>query len=414
MGLISSLKLPRGFNRDLKLILVSLACRRVIMGFLQVVRAIYFALIGFSPIEIGFLFTIPVAVGAARSGLVGVLADRYGRKTFIVMGNVFSTLRLVIYIFSREYWLLALAQALGGFGEGGGAGQPAVSALVADKTASSDRTQVFSTLALTNAIAAIMGSFMAGLPAVFQVNLGAEVLSSYALLFGIGLFFSIPAILLVLPIAEEKRTHEPEVQGHGLLPKSSWGLIRRFSLTRSVGGLGFGMISPLLPLYFYMRYSTGPEALGPFYALSRFLSMVLYLFLDRIVGFMGEVGSIGVSRLASLVGILLFPLAPSYHAAAVLLVLLWTPMMLTMPVRQSFITLMADPSESASVIGISNLARMSVRSVAPTLTGYMFESLSLNAPFFLSGGLIALNALLYRLFFGKKQGTTDLRANEKG
>ncbi|HDI74068.1 MAG TPA: hypothetical protein ENF57_03565, partial [Candidatus Korarchaeota archaeon] len=54
-------ELLRGFNRNLKFILVSLAFRRVVMGFLEVVRAIYFAIIGFSPTEIGFLFTIPIA-----------------------------------------------------------------------------------------------------------------------------------------------------------------------------------------------------------------------------------------------------------------------------------------------------------------------------------------------------------------
>ncbi len=122
------------FDRDLKLVLLSLACRRVVMGFLEVVRAIYFAILGFSPTQIGILFMIPIAAGAIRSGIVGLLADRYGRKTFIVIGNLFSTLRLLIYIFSQDFWVLAIAQVLGAFGEGGGAGQPSVSAFIADKT----------------------------------------------------------------------------------------------------------------------------------------------------------------------------------------------------------------------------------------------------------------------------------------
>lgn len=40
-------RLSRGFDRDLKLLLFSMAARRITMGFTAVVRAIYFALLGF-------------------------------------------------------------------------------------------------------------------------------------------------------------------------------------------------------------------------------------------------------------------------------------------------------------------------------------------------------------------------------
>jgi MFS family permease len=160
------------------------------------------------------------------------------------------------------------------------------------------------------------------------------------------------------------------------------------------------MVSPLLPLYFYMKFSAGPEMLGPFYALSRFISMFSYLFVDKMVSIVGEVGSIVFSRLISLFGIILLPFAPNYYVGAALLVLFRTVALFAMPVRQSFITLIVDPSESASAVGISNLARMSVRSLAPALAGYIFENISLSLPFFLGGFLVGLNALLYRLFFG--------------
>ncbi|RLG48002.1 MAG: hypothetical protein DRN92_01990 [Thermoproteota archaeon] len=411
MALTSRIKFPRGFDRDLKLVLASLACRRVVMGFLEVVRAIYFAFLGLSPAQIGILFMIPIALGAVRSILFGLLADRYGSKIFIVIGNVFSTLRLVIYIFSKEYWMLALAQAIGAFGEGGGPGQPSVSALITDKTSPEVRTHVFSTLAFTNAAAATLGSMMAGLPVLFEKKLNIGTISSYGLLFWIGVIFSSLATFLVIPIKEKRSKEEMGRKARGLLPKKSWGVIGKFSLVRCIGGLGFGMISPLLPLYFYMKFSTGPEILGPFYAVSRFISMFSYLFIDKIVSIMGEVGSIVMSRLVSLVGILLLPIAPNYYVGGALIVLFRTILLFTMPVRQSFITLIVDPSESASAVGISNTARMAVRSVAPAVAGYMFEGISLNLPFFLGGMLVGLNALLYHVFFGRKEVSSSRTNN---
>ncbi len=409
MALYSKIRLPRGFDRDLKLILLSLACRRVVMGFLEVVRAIYFALLGFGPAQIGVLFTIPIALGAFRSILFGLLSDRYGRKVFIVIGNIFSTLRLIIYVFSKEYWMLALSQAIGAFGEGGGPGQPSVSALITDKTHPKARTRIFSTLAFSNAAAATLGSMMAGLPAIFEKTLDVATIESYELLFMIGVLFSIFATFLAIPIVEKKPIVKFKDKTRSLFPKKSLGAIGKFSLVRCIGGLGFGMISPLLPLYFYMKFSIGPEVLGPFYAISRFLSMFSYLFVEKVVSTVGEIGCIVLSRLISLIGIFLLPIAPNYLVGGVLIVLFRTVLLFTMPVRQSFITLIVDPSESASAVGISNTARMAVRSVAPAVAGYMFESISLNLPFLLGGLLVGLNAALYQIFFGGKNNDSEAK-----
>jgi len=44
------------------------------------VLAIYFSLIGFSPIAIGLLLTAGTAVSALKSLFFGTLSDRFGRK----------------------------------------------------------------------------------------------------------------------------------------------------------------------------------------------------------------------------------------------------------------------------------------------------------------------------------------------
>ncbi len=63
---------------------------------------------------------------------------------------------------------------------------------------------------------------------------------------------------------------------------------------------------------------------------------------------------------------------------------------------------MVDPEETATAIGVSNFARMGVRSAAPTLTGYMFDAISLSMPFFTGAALMAVNGALYWIFFRKK------------
>ena len=78
------------------------------MGFLQILRSIYFALIGFSPFEIGLLLSFATLISAVHHILFGYLSDRYGRKPFLVLGSVFATARLVIFATSSDFWMLAL------------------------------------------------------------------------------------------------------------------------------------------------------------------------------------------------------------------------------------------------------------------------------------------------------------------
>ncbi|MDH5688185.1 MAG: hypothetical protein OEZ48_10045 [Candidatus Bathyarchaeota archaeon] len=69
--------------------------------------------------------------------------------------------------------------------------------------------------------------------------------------------------------------------------------------------------------------------------------------------------------------------------------------------RQAFTTELAEPSEAASVIWISNSPRMGVRVLVPMLTGYMFRIAQFTAPFLVAGTLLAINALPYERFLSK-------------
>ena len=400
-----SLRFPESFDRDLRLLAYSMAFRRVSMGFLQVVRAIYFSLLGFSPVQIGFLLSIATFVSALHSIVFGYLSDRYGRKVFFVLGGVFASLRMVIFAMSSDFWLLALAQGVGALGEGAGAGQPVVSAYISDKSEILDRPKIFSTLAVTNALAATVGSLLAGLPAIFQKSWGYDVVGAHALLFWIGAIGSLMSILFVLPMKDVKAEKKEAVEGgEKFLNVKDWGVIARFSLVRSTSGLGWGFIQSLLPLYFFIKFGVAGEVLGPIYAVTRFLSVFSYRFIPVVVEKYGEIQALVGSRIITGILTIAFSMTPWYPVAVVLMISLRIAIMFTMPIRQTFATTIVDPDETATAIGISSFARMSLRSLAPTLAGYMFETISLSLPFMIGAGFLAANGLLYKIFFQQSKG----------
>ncbi|MBC8463107.1 MFS transporter, partial [Candidatus Bathyarchaeota archaeon] len=102
-------RLQVGFGRDMNLLTGSMFTRRIVMGFLQVVRAIYFALLGFSPVEIGLLLSIATFLSAIHHITFGYLCDRYGRKPFLILGTIFAAARTALFAVSTDFWVLALA-----------------------------------------------------------------------------------------------------------------------------------------------------------------------------------------------------------------------------------------------------------------------------------------------------------------
>lgn len=397
----SLIRVPDGFDRDIRLLTSSMFTRRIVMGFLQVVRAIYFALLGYTAVEIGLLLSLATLVSAIHHISFGYLCDRYGRKPFLLVGTVFATLRMVIFALSTDFWMLALGQGIGAMGEGAGAGQPVVSGYITDKTEATQRPDIYSAMAITNGLAASIGSALGGLPVYLQ-DYGFNVVEAHQLLWWACAAGSALSLVFLLPMGEpRRRTREVDESKKGGKIKN-WDVILRFSLVRSTSGLGWGMTESLMTLYIFYRFGVGSDALGPIYSLSRFISIFSYLLIPRMVGRFGGINTIIGSRIAAAVLTTAFALSNTYPVAMAVLVINRIIVMFTMPIRQTFASGMVDPEETATAIGVSNFARMGVRSVAPTLAGYMFDAVSLSMPFFTGAALMAVNGVLYWMFFRKK------------
>lgn len=375
--------------------------RRIVMGFLQVVRAIYFALLGFSPVEIGLLLSVATLISAVNNILFGYLCDRYGRKPFLVLGCILSSVRTGLFAVTTDFWLLALAQGVGAMGEGVGAGQPVVSGYITDKTDPLDRPNVYSTMAITNSLAATIGLAFGGLPQYLESSMGFDVVGAHQLLWAACTVINLVSLVFLFPL-RESHTRMVEGKPRKSMKIRNWSTILKFSLVRSTSGFGWSMIDSMMTLYFFYRFSVGSDVLGPVLALARFISMFTYLLVPRIVDWLGAINTLIVSRGISSVLTVGFALASWYPLALVLMVLTRLAVLFSMPIRQTFASGMVDPDETATAIGISNSARMGAQTIAPSLAGYMFEAVSLTLPFFTGAVLMALNGVLYWHYFRDK------------
>jgi len=113
---------PDWMSRDVTLLLTARATMSTGRALAGVVLPVYLATIGFNGAHIGLLFGIMSIASAGIAILVGLLADRFGRKLFVIVIPLVTAVAALVVGFTQATFLIYLFSILGTLGEGSGAG----------------------------------------------------------------------------------------------------------------------------------------------------------------------------------------------------------------------------------------------------------------------------------------------------
>lgn len=399
---------PPWADRNLRVILATRVAMSVGRAIASVVTAIYLAAIGFSAIEIGVLFVGVTVASALMSTGVGLLADRWGRKPFLVAVPFVAAAAGVVYAEVRVTALLFAAAALGSFGRGSGAGagnvgpyQPAESALVADSVPGARRAAAFGRVSFASTLGALLGGISAEVVRTTRHMTAAQATAAYRPAFLVAAAVAVAAGLLALLLDEAPKAPRSvaEARPRFQWPRRSWPALWRFWVTNSTNGAAIGLFGPFVSYWFYRRYGATPGTIGLLFACVNLASLASALGAARVARRIGTVRAIAVVRAVG--GALLVPmvLASAFWVAGAVYLVRMMVQRVGLPLRQSFTQDMAHPSERASVAALSNLPAQATMAGSQALAGYLFDEVSLAAPFELAGVLQVANALLYSILF---------------
>lgn len=409
MERFSGAVIPPWMNRNLRLILATRMAMSVGRAILSIVTALYLAALGFSGLEIGALFVGVTFASAVMSSAVGFLSDRLGRKPFLVAVPLIAAAASGLYTTTRAAPVLFICAALGSFGRGAGAGggnigpyQPAESAFIAEDVPPNKRVDAFGRVAFTSVLGGLFGGLLAQL-----VNAGPHTgptaaLSAYrpafaaaAILFLLGGLLS---LWLTEPAGHHRRANHPGRPRRW--PRRSWPALWRLWVTNGTNGVAMGLYAPFMSYWMYRRYGVGAGQIGLLFAVVNVGSLAATLAAPAIGNRFGTVRAITSVRMLG--GLLILPmvLAPTFWAAGAAYFVRMLAQRVGMPLRLSFVQDLADPAERATVAALANVPAQVTMAGGQTLAGYLFDEVSLSAPFEIAAVFQCANAALYGVLFG--------------
>ena len=396
-------------GRDQLLLQAAYGIRAFIFGYLNIAFSIYMGTAGLDSISIGLVIAGAILFSSMLSAVVGLAADRYGRKKMIVMLAGIVCVGSIVLLISDSIIAIIFVAIFGLFAGGPPAGNTfglLQQVMLADVAPAKSRNSTFAVTFLISSVSAAGGSLMAGLPDFYREFPNISQLEAFRPLFIITAVLAVLYALMLLPVREVKR----ERASSGILPKST-SFVAKISGLAVVDGFGTALVAPLLSYWFSISYNVPLSVIGTLFFTANLISAGFYLLGPKVAAKIGVVRAIVWLHIPSDILLILQPLAPNFTIAAVIHLLRATTSIVDIPLRQSFIMGVASPEERASVGGFSAFARNISSSASPAFSGYLLQVVSNSIPFFLSGGFQLANDLSFYYLFKNTKPPEEAGAN---
>ncbi|MFP3225176.1 MAG: MFS transporter [Nitrososphaeria archaeon] len=392
-------------SNEAKLLIYSSFIIGLTQGFMWVDFPVYLDQIGYTPIQIGIILTFNTFIGALLMLPIGSLSDKYGRKKFIVLARLISSLAFIILTFFTGFFEILLAASLMGiaFANSGSS----YMALLTEKSEESTRNTVFAFSSFISGVATSAGMLVGAVPPYLSKFFQLSLVNSYRVLYVIALIGSLISLLPILKIKESYRGHHGKII---LFPKASKNVVIRLSVLGMIG-LGAGVLVRIFPLWFYLRYNTNVNVLGPLFSITQFLTAVASLTTPSMAKVMGEIKTIVYTESTSIAILIAMPFMPLYYLAGVLYVLRSLLMNMSAPIQNSFIMSLIPENERALASSIINFFDSLPRSFGPFISGLFIQLGYLNLPFFFTATLYSFSVAGFYILF--RRAKENVKLSEK-
>jgi MFS family permease len=377
-----------GLSSDARLLVAAQGVRAAGYGFTAVVLGALLADRGFSSLQTGVLLTALIAGTALASLAVGRFGDRVGRRCSYALFFAGIAVAGAVVAAGGPWWVLLMVALTGTLSTDVVDNGPATTLEQAMLAAEDAGTA--SVYGRYNAVGSAAGAL--GSLAVILPGLGAHGGSGvHGWLFLVLVPVGISGVVLAAGLSSAVEATaaadsplEPVTRARSQLGPSR-GVVRRLAGLFAVDAAGGGLVTTgFLSYYFTERYHVSVAALGwLFFAVSvvQAVSVALAPLLARRFGL---VATMVGTHLPSNLLLASVAFAPTFAAAAGLLLARTTLSQMDVPTRQALVMTVVTPPERTAAAAVTNASRYTVRPIGPLVAG-LVQQLALGAPLVVAG-----------------------------
>jgi MFS family permease len=377
----------RGIPRQAQLLVILSIVPSVALGWLSTDISYYLPIVqGITPFWAGVtISTFGLAVVGSSIPL-GILADRFGRKKTLVLGNICQGAALLGFALTTNVGLLLVFAAAEGVGEAAFA--VSLSALIADRAGDAKRTPAFSLGFFVNWMGMAAGAALTNL-VVFVANAGIfEVLGV--------------ACVAVTPIALWV-TDTPHLLGprKSILPRKSGQVLKRYGLYAACLGLGSGFFVTLMTYWFKGRYGVSDATSGNVLVFSYVVTAGVILLAPRLAKKLGTAMAIVATQAPATIVMLGVPASPVFAISGSIYVVRVFLMNLANPLGQSLLMGLVAPDERGAASGLVAVANRLPNALTALPGAILIGAGQYYYPFYFAAVLYAVGITWFWLTFRK-------------
>lgn len=418
-----ALKNDRHKTRVLRVVLASVFIDYINIGIIIPILPFYAENFGASGVDIGLLFGITPLIGMLAPPIWGRWSDRVGRRPALLLNIAGTVLSYVCLSLAHSLWMLFLARVLAGVF---GSSLTIAQSYISDLADSNNRTKTLGFIEYTAVVGLLFGPVISG----FSLGSEPEAINFY--LPGLIAVLTSGTILaiafLTLPRRGHRRGHRRSIEAPGQSTLSPQQFFADFKevLQRPLMGTLFIIIvlavlaamsvQVIFALWCEHQFGWGPR---------QFCYVIVYYFIciaiiqslsiGPISRRFGETGLLAIGVTSGAIGLFLLPLSDHPSQFFVALLFPATAEALSYTARAALVTKLARAKQQGKTLGVMHSIADLSRFAGAILSGYLFGAIGPDSPYFVSGGLMMIAAVLcwLRLNNSKLSLTMHHRRHQK-
>jgi MFS transporter, DHA1 family, multidrug resistance protein len=364
-----------------------------IMGLLL---PVYGKELGASAFEIGLIFSAFSTMTILTRPLVGWALDRFGRRPFFITGMLAYALTMLAFAYSDQVWGMVAARLLQGLSSA--CAWLSASAIIADITGPENRARYFGRLSQASSRGSILGAFIVFSMYSGNFNMNGQEIELDGWKASFLLFSAGALVAFVIALRGMRETNPNVFQARKASPiawSRAWTLLMLVTL---VTAAAWNMTSPILILFLQERLNAGIESITWAFLPSGIIWSLLPAHLGRLADRFGRKPLMILGLVVSAGTMFTLPSLTSMLGLAVL----WSVLALCFaagdPAEQALVADLTAGDQRGRAYGLYVMASDIGAALGPLGGGWLYDRMNPSAPFFITGMILALCALVVIFF----------------